>query len=116
MAATLLAEFNREESTPVQGACSLLRCLLAGAAIAGIDLFANAAGLGCCFAVHAARFLPEADLVWMLLSIRFSGGRRNCHLWSSRVLIDPRREWTSGVGEHASFTHGFACPRYHPRN
>lgn len=67
MSATLLADLNREASATAQGACSLVRCLAAGAAIAAMEPLANAAGEGWCFAVYAALMLVEAFLVWVVL-------------------------------------------------
>ncbi|KAB5582349.1 major facilitator superfamily domain-containing protein [Coniochaeta sp. 2T2.1] len=69
MSATLLTDLNKNQSATAQGACSLIRCLGAGAAIAAMQPLADAAGLGWCFAVFALLLVIEVPLVW-LISIR----------------------------------------------
>lgn len=65
--ATLLADLNREGSATAQGACSLIRCLGAGAAIAAMEPLADAVGLGWCFAIYAVLLLVEVILVWIIV-------------------------------------------------
>jgi hypothetical protein len=66
MTATLLTDLNRQTSATAQGACSLIRCLMAGAAIAAMQPLADAVNLGWCFAMYAILVLFEVPLVWLL--------------------------------------------------
>jgi len=68
MTATLLTDLNKHRSATAQGACSLIRCLGAGAAIAAMQPLANRVGLGWCFALYALLLLLEAPLVWLILT------------------------------------------------
>lgn len=70
MAAALLADLNKDSSATAQGACSFVRCLLAGAAIAAMEPLAQAAGLGWFFALYAALFLIEALVAWIVVKNR----------------------------------------------
>jgi hypothetical protein len=68
MTGTLLTDLNRHRSATAQGACSLVRCLLAAAGVAAVQPLANAAGLGWCFAIYAVALLVELPLVWIVLT------------------------------------------------
>lgn len=68
MSATLLTDLNRGTSATAQGACSLIRCLLAGGAIAVMQPLADRAGLGWCFAFYAMLLLVEVPLVWLIVT------------------------------------------------
>lgn len=68
MTATLLTDLNRHRSATAQGACSLVRCLGAGAAIAAMQPLADRVGLGWCFAVYALLLLVEVPLVWLIMT------------------------------------------------
>ncbi|KAB5586218.1 major facilitator superfamily domain-containing protein [Coniochaeta sp. 2T2.1] len=67
MSATLLTDLNKHQSATAQGACSLVRCLGAGAAIAAMQPLADAARLGWCFAVFAFLLVLEVPLVWLIV-------------------------------------------------
>ncbi|KAK4204499.1 MFS general substrate transporter [Triangularia verruculosa] len=66
MTGTLLTDLNVERSATAQGACSIVRCLGAGAGIAIMQPLADAVGLGWCFAIYALLMVVEAPLVWLL--------------------------------------------------
>ena len=66
MTSTLLTDMNVERSATAQGACSIVRCLGAGAAIAAVQPLADAIGLGWCFTIFALLLVAEVPLVWML--------------------------------------------------
>ncbi|KAK4211567.1 major facilitator superfamily domain-containing protein [Rhypophila decipiens] len=66
MTSTLLTDMNVERSATAQGACSIVRCLGAGAAIAAVQPLADAIGLGWCFAIYALLLVAEVPLVWLL--------------------------------------------------
>ncbi|KAK8868343.1 major facilitator superfamily domain-containing protein [Apiospora arundinis] len=83
MSATLLTDLNRQKSATAQGACSLIRCLMAGASIAAMQPLTDGAGLGWCFAVYGILLVFEAPLAWLLLT-RGEQWRKHGHI-SNRV-------------------------------
>ncbi|KAH8907339.1 MFS general substrate transporter [Coniochaeta sp. PMI_546] len=68
MSATLLTDLNRDRSATAQGACSLVRYLGAGGAIAVMQPLADGVGLGWCFALYAVLLLLKVPLVWLILT------------------------------------------------
>lgn len=67
MTSTLLTDLNVDLSATAQGASSIVRCILAGGAIAAMEPLAKAIGLGWCFAMYAVLVLVNLPLAWSLM-------------------------------------------------
>ncbi|KAI1119877.1 MFS general substrate transporter [Nemania abortiva] len=73
MTSTLLTDLNTDRSATAQGASSIVRCLLAAAAIAAVEPLAEAVGLGWCFVVYALVVLINLPLSW---AIQYYGDKK----------------------------------------
>lgn len=66
MCGTLLTDLNPHRSSTAQASYNLVRCAMAGAGLAALQVLIDAVNVGWCFMIYAGFCLVSVPLLWML--------------------------------------------------